>query len=234
MHAMKYPAYFAIGFALFFAACGKDEKTINVPKTPAVQGAPLTDFALIPVKDATWEIHIQGILNSDKKLDTGFHSYTLVKAMNEDSVINGLTYYLYDVRWSSYNSTGGPSMAAQHFIAYLREDTATKTLFAVKTMNEEAAVVYLHDEEPGTIVRQKPQWEIKYVDSLVVAGQYIKRWQACNSYDKKLEYLYKGYGVATQTGPLLRETIQYEGGQVISTKFTYKNSTQEFKNDVIF
>lgn len=90
------------------------------------------------------------------------------------------------------------------------------------------------DEEVGSIVNEKPQMEIKYVDSIIVENQYLKRWVACNSYDRNLEWFYKSYGMCTQTGILLRDMVVQKGGQVIETVFTYKNSTQRFKNDIVF
>jgi hypothetical protein len=231
---MRYFVYTVIAVLLLIAtACKKEETKVNTTKTPAATGVALKDFNMVPIKDASWKIHIQGMYNNEHKMDTTFHAFVTVAAMDEDTQVNSLTYHKYKVNWSASNNSG-TSFTPKVFTVYVREDTPARVLYTTATLFEETPLISLRDDSVGKIVNQKPQWEIKYVDSIVMAGQYLKRWQACNSHDRNLEYLYKAYGVVSPTGPVLRSYVMYEGGQVVSTEFTYKIYTQKFINNVIF
>ena len=220
-----------IVFIVLVSSCKKEDKS---PAVPEVKANELTDFALIPVSDATWQIHTQGILTNEGKVDTSYHAYTTITATGVDTLVNGLRFFKYNVNTQIDYKLNPPPVTNSKYNVFIREDTLARTVRIAKGDFQEAPVVSFRDEEVGSIVNEKPQMEIKYVDSIIVANQYLKRWVACNSYDRNLEWFYKSYGMCTQTGILLRDMVVQKGGQVIETVFTYKNSTQKFRNDIVF
>lgn len=227
---MRYLAIVLTFSLALLVSCKKDNKTNPTP----VRAKPLTDFALIPVKDAEWNIHTQGIATKEGKVDTSHHTYTTITTTGVDTLVNGLRFFRYRVEHRIEYPSNPPQVPSTVFNLYVREDTAARTVFLAKPDFQEWVVVGFQDVEVGTIVNEKPEIAIKYVDSMIMEGQYLKRWVACNTYDRSLEYFYKGYGMCTQTGIALRSMIVPTGGQVMSTEFRYKNSKQKFVNGVVF
>lgn len=227
---MKFQALFVLVFFVLLASCEKEKPS---PSQPA-EIKELTDFALVPVKDAEWKIHAQGKVNSQNKVDTSYHVYATITAMNKDTFVKGKRYFKYYMYKESIRSTNPMAVEVEPAYLFVREDTAARTVFLATPEFLENAVVYFREQESGTVVNTNPKMEIKYVDSMIMEQQYLKRWVACNSYDKNLEYFYKAYGMCTQTGIALRNMVVPYGGQVIETEFRYKNSRQKFVNSVVF
>lgn len=213
---------------LIITGCKKKEAEVKPIQVVA------KDFELIPVRDAVWKIHCTGWKNESdvegpideipNRVDSAVHTDFTITATGETMINNGHMYYKYNTDFIYSYSLPFPSTLELplHYTnnIYLREDSAAKLLIS----DAEDIVINLSDEEPGRKFGGHPQMEIKYVDSLMVAGMYIKRWQACNSYDKNIEVLYKAYGIGTLAGPLPAWVIP-NGAKVKHIDFTYKGST---------
>lgn len=227
---MRYLSFIFLLIPFLLSSCKKEEK----PVTDLPTITTLKDFALVPVSDASWVIYTQGIITGQGKIDTSYHKYTTIESTGVDTQVNGVTYYKYNVSYEIVYPSNPPPVAKSSYNVFIREDTLARTIKIAKAGFEEAPVVSFRDEEIGTVVNQKPQMEIKYIDSVIVEKQYLKRWVACNSYSRNMEWFYKAYGVGTQTGILLRDMVVEDGGQVTKTSFTYKKSTLNFVNDIAF
>jgi len=224
--------YYSIFLVLILVtSCKKSEDTDATPPATVAK-----DFALIPMKNAIWKVHTTGWYTdpSDQtptpmdlikdKVDSAVYSYYTIVATGIDTMINGFKYYrfvsqnLYTYNLPISNQVNMPYRDTILF--YLREDTLAQTVF-LNQYYKDVVDFDLKDQPVGTKLSIHPEYEIKYIDSLKIAGMAVKRWQACNSYDKTLEVLYKAYGIGTRTGPLPYYYTN-SGSKVRSLDFTYK------------
>jgi hypothetical protein len=222
---------------LIVSGCKKKEEDIKL--TPAQIGA--KDFELIPMKDAVWKIHCVGWDFGDPAFDTGspfdclnypsvdsaLHTYFTIKPTGAMFTAEGKTYYEFAI-YSEYDyslKTPGNTPCSKGYRTdqsiFLREDTTAQLLLMYGGGGTDITVVNFLNEEVGKKFSGHPEMEIKYVDSLEITGTYIKRWQACNSYDKSIEVLYKAYGIGTRFG-IIPSYWFNRGSKVRDIDFTYK------------
>lgn len=226
------PFFYTSFFLLLLAvSCKKTDDTHATPPTTVPK-----DFALIPMRNATWVVHTAGWYTdpgNDKpapidlikdKVDSAVHSYYTIVATGIDTMINGFKYYRFISRnLYTYNLPISNQVVMPYrdtVIFYLREDTLAQTVF-LNEGNKDVVDFDLKDQPIGTKLSIHPEYEIKYIDSLRIAGMLVKRWQACNSYDKSLEVLYKAYGLGIRTGPM-PWSYTNSGSKVRSLDFSYK------------
>jgi hypothetical protein len=66
-------------------------------------------------------------------------------------------------------------------------------------------------------------------DSLIVSGQYFKRWMMQNVYDKNLQYFYKAIGIGSMYGILYEHLFTNGLAQAVSLDFVYKRDSLHFE-----
>lgn len=203
------------------AACKKED---NEPVVLQPQTQPLTDFKLIPVKDATWKVHTQGIYKNGK-VDMSVHFHTTITCSGVDTMTYGKRYFRYN--YSNENGSG---------IIYIREDSAKGRLYAQAPgySAPEGLVLDFGRDSIGDEALVPQQWPVSVVsseDSIVLANQYMKSWNVAHAYDKTKKFFYRAYGVGGQTGILPSLWIA-QGTQPVSLDFTYKGETLHYDFDV--
>lgn len=206
---------------VLLAACKKDDKD---PVVLLPQPQPLTDFRLIPVKDATWVVHTQGIYKNGK-VDMSVHFHTTITCSGADTFTNSKRYFRYN--YTNENGNG---------VIYIREDTAKGRLYALAPgyVAPEGLVLDYGRDSIGDEALVPQQWPASIVsseDSIVLANQYMKSWEVTMAYDKTKKFFYRAYGVGGQTGILPSLWIA-QGTQPVSLDFTYKGNTAHFDFDV--
>jgi hypothetical protein len=206
---------------VLLAACKKENNDPMVLQPPT---QPLTDFKLIPVRDATWSLHTQGIYKNGK-VDMSVHFHTTITCSGVDTITYGKRYFRYN--YSNENGNG---------VIYIREDSAKGRLYAQVpgySAPEGLVLDYGRDSigDEALVPQQWPASLVSSEDSIALAGQYMKSWNVTLAYDKTKKYFYRAYGVGGQTGILPSLWIA-QGTQPVSLDFTYKGETVHFDFDV--
>jgi hypothetical protein len=203
------------------AACQKDDEPITLPP---VVSQPLTDFALIPVKDATWEVVTQGkFINGTVDMTKFYH--TTITCSGKDTQALGLRYFRYN--YTNENGAG---------VLYIREDTMRQKLYALAPgfiAPEGVVVDYGYDEvgDEASVPQQWPASMVASVDSAVINKQYLKKWNLSYSYDKSKKFFYRAYGIGGQTG-IIPSIFIAQGTQPVSVSFSYKGETLKYEFEV--
>lgn len=211
------------------AACKKEN---TEPSKPVTYAEP--DFALIPTKDAKWYVHgmaaegcffatqfnLEAMKNDLIKIDF------IIDAVGKDTIIDMQIFHVYQVvRYVAYP---GPDSFYQKnsYRYYLREDIEGKKIYFT---NGEVALDFSDAANEGQVTPFYT-WRTMNItkpDSLIIQGQYFKRWNMRNAYDQKLEYFYKAIGIGSASGIL--GTYAFTGlSQVVSLDFVYKGDSVHF------
>lgn len=231
-----------LAVAVLISSCKKDKEQPHTTPAPG----PLTDFLYLPVKDATWKIHTQGVFadpNDDKpdpkwitpgNHDSALHTYYTITSTGDNVYFDGLRYYVYDVeistvytRNNTYNSTTSQKL-------YLREDSTYQRIYSYIDKNLEEIVVDFAEEEIGDEADVPKQWPASYIsdtNAVVMNGQSAKMWEVAYHYDKYKRYFYKSYGLGRQTGMIPR-SLNVAGSEPVSLQFIYKGESNKFDFDV--
>jgi hypothetical protein len=214
--------FLLLSAVLLFTSC--NDRKYYVEPDPAQMPHALTDFNMIPIKDAEWEIVTQGIYK-DGKVDMKQFFHTYISCTGEDTTAIGMKYYKY-----LYQNENGDG------VLYLREDTASQRIYALVQgmISPEGMVVDFGLDEVGDPASVPQQWPASLVaseDSAIVAKQYLKQWQVTYLYDKTKKFFYRGYGVGGQTG-IIPSIMIAKGTQPVSIDFTYKGETLHYDFEV--
>lgn len=219
--AMK--RYLLLSCVVFlFASCDDNRYVVGDPLP--VPNTALTDFKLIPVKDAEWEVVTQGaFINGKVDMTKFFHTY--ITCTGKDTMALGLKYYRYD-----YQNENGEG------VMYLREDSVGERIFALAPgmIAPEGVVMDFALDEVGDAAKVPQQWPasvVASVDSAVVAKQYLRQWQVSYLYDKTKKFFYRAYGVGGQTGIIPSLWIA-QGTQPVSVLFRYKGEELKYEFEV--
>lgn len=228
--------------AVLAGSCKKDKEQTHVTPDPV----PLKDFLYLPVSDATWKVHVQGILadpNDDipdpswitpGKYDTAEHTYFTITSTGNYVDLDGLRYYVYDMDTrivysgnASYNKTVSDKL-------YLREDTLYQKIYSWRAPGVEDLVVDYSREEVGDEADVPQKWPASYIcdtNAVIIKGQAAKMWEVAYHYDKFRKYFYKAYGLGRQTGMVPR-TANIKGSEPVSLEFIYKGESNKFEFDI--
>ncbi len=233
IHSMK-PTLLLAAFALFLFSCNKKEAL--EPSKPFVPSE--REFALIPTKDAKWYVkiigseyydffypssgsmHLQGM---DDLLEINYE----ISTTGKDTIINDVICHVYQV-FESRNRLDSRSFDKRTYRYYLHEDTVNKV---VRFPSGDIAIDFRDSTNMG---EKKPffTWREQNIipkDSLIVSGQYLKRWVMQNTYDKNMQYFYKAIGIGSMYGILYEHLFTNGLAQVVSLDFVYKRDSLHFE-----
>jgi hypothetical protein len=219
---------------LVFAGCQKTEQTAAIPECET-----LTDFLYLPTKDAVWEIHTQGNVKTDlsypcqeksvDNFDTAIHSYYVIKATGEDTVLLGKRFFRYSLKGTTMISNC-PEFSPREWTSemLLREDTANQQI-KIYVGTYEEVILDFGKENVGDVAYAStsgPAGHITNLNQSIIGKKQVKMWEMSYDYKKEIKYLYKAYGIGGQIGLLPQWYIN--GPQPVSLDFIYKGQGSHF------
>lgn len=223
----------AVFFTFFIISCKRKSNDNIKPTTngPIVKAdSSLKDFKFIPLNNAKWVVKFVGTSKLDSygrwNFDSSYFKTTtiittgnivLYKSMN---FIEYKTSTVFGGKWWPHTDTG---------FLYIREDTIKQQLLCWgKIMN----VTYPYVDPlidyslatGDTIMHNYVSTStISVIDSILIGGQYCKKWTEKNT--NGWSGLFQAYGIGKRIGILPWGLYNSNGEQVVSLDFYYKNDS---------
>lgn len=204
------------------------------PNGPIIKpDSSLKDFKFIPLSNAKWVIKFVGISRVDSYgrwyFDSSYFKTTTILTTGNIVIYKSMNFIEYKTstvfggKWWPHTDTG---------FLYVREDTIKQKLLCwgkimnVTYPNVDPLIDFSLEVGDTTMYNYVSTSTISIVDSILIGGQYCKKWIEKST--SGWSGLFQAYGIGKRIGILPLGLYNSDGEQVVSLDFYHKTDSIHF------